>query len=58
MYASIHLARGLATNVDVRAGKSGESGKLLPGKFDHLEGNYDFSQKNYIRHIEGNLLEM
>ena len=28
-----------------RAGKSGESGKLLPGKFDHLEGNYDFSPK-------------
>ena len=23
-------------------GKSGESGKLLPGKFDHLEGNYEF----------------
>ena len=30
-----------------RAGKSGESGKLLPGKFDHLEGNYDFQD---IRH--------
>ena len=26
-------------------GKSGESGKLLPGKFDQLEGIYDFSHK-------------
>ena len=28
-----------------RAGKSGESGKLQPRKFEHLEGNYDFSPK-------------
>ena len=30
-------------------GQSGESGKLLPGKFDHFEGNYDFSHTEYIR---------
>ena len=28
-----------------RVGKSVESGKLLPGKFDHLEGNCDFSHQ-------------
>ena len=40
-------------------GKSGESGKLLPGKFDHLEGNYDFSHKEiHIKDIVGNLLEL
>ena len=37
-------------NINCRAGKSGESGKLLPGKFDHLEGNYEFSQKEIHRH--------
>ena len=31
--------------ITTRAGKSEESGKLLPGEFDHLEGNYDFSHK-------------
>ena len=42
----------------VTVGKSGESGKLLPGKFDHLEGNYDFSHlKKYIRH-SWNVLEL
>ena len=35
----------LCVNQGITVGKSGESGKLLPWKFDNLEGNYDFSHK-------------
>ena len=39
-------------------GKSRESGKLLCGKFDHLEENKEFSHEEIHQDIVGNLLEM
>ena len=30
-------------------GKSGQFGKVIAGKFNHLEGNFDFEIKKYIR---------
>ena len=52
----------LLSSVDCTStvGKSGESGKLLPGKFDHFEGNYDFSHKEIHKTLKEirNLLKM
>ena len=41
----IVILRMETTGTIPRAGKSGESGKLLHGKFDHLEGNKEFSHE-------------
>ena len=30
-------------------GKNGHFGKVIAGKFNHLEGNFDFWDKGYIR---------
>ena len=41
----IDLVRVSIASIFCTVGRSVESGKLLPGKFDHLEENYDFSYK-------------